>query len=148
MRRTLAAFGTAVALLVAGVGCAGQEGTRPVASGEPVSEVRVGLTEWSITVPEQALAPGTVTIRVTNVGAAAHDLSVRGRRGTWRTPVLRPGEKALLTVQTGAGEDLHLDCTVTGHHAAGMHGALPVAAFPQSDPSEQMHTSTGGPNHG
>jgi uncharacterized cupredoxin-like copper-binding protein len=55
-----------------------------------------------------------------------HDLVVAGEHRSWRTPVLAPGERYELRVRTVAGEIVRLDCTVTGHHAQGMHTELSV----------------------
>lgn len=100
------------------------------ASGTPVSSLRLGLTEWAIQASADQVAPGTVEVLVTNAGGTGHDVVVTGQAGEWATPVLGPGETYELTLETVAGEELSLVCTVAGHHAAGMHSTLPVAAAP------------------
>lgn len=96
----------------------------------PATTLRLGLTEWSIEASASLLAPGTVEVVVTNTGGTGHDVRITGEAGTWATPVLATGEQAELTLQTTPGEELSLDCTVAGHHAAGMHRTLTVAQAP------------------
>lgn len=96
----------------------------------PATSLRLGLTEWSIEASAPLLAPGTVEVLVTNTGGTGHDVRITGEAGTWATPVLATGEQAELTLQTTPGEELSLDCTVAGHHAAGMHRTLTVAQAP------------------
>ncbi|MBO0609034.1 hypothetical protein [Myceligenerans salitolerans] len=118
------------ALLTGGLltGCtAAADPPPPAPSGGPTSTLRVGLTEWTIETGDAVPASGRLTVLVTNVGATGHDLIVRGSRGTWGTPVLAPGERHELTVTTVPGETLELDCSVSGHHAAGMSAELDVA---------------------
>lgn len=96
----------------------------------PATSLRLGLTEWSIEASSSLLAPGTVEVVVTNTGGTGHDVRITGEAGTWTTPVLATGEQAELTLQTMPGEELSLDCTLAGHHAAGMHRTLTVAQEP------------------
>ncbi|MBE1874118.1 hypothetical protein [Myceligenerans pegani] len=120
----------AVALLTGSLltGCAAAaDAPSPAPSAAPTDTLRVGLTEWSIETGDAVPASGRLTVLVTNVGATGHDLVVRGARGTWGTPVLAPGERHELTVTAVPGETLELDCSVSGHHAAGMSAELDVA---------------------
>lgn len=119
-----------VAAAVGLCGCAGP-GPGPAASspaGTPSSEIRIGLSEWSIHTGGAVAEPGEVRLIVTNAGATAHDLTVEGERGSWRTPMIGPGEQARLTVDAAPAETLALDCSVPGHHDNGMYGTLEVAA--------------------
>jgi hypothetical protein len=123
--------GALVAAMLTATGCAGAERQAP--QGAPaVSTMRIGLTEWSVVTPSVPVTPGEVSLEVTNAGATAHDLLVSGKRGTWRTPLLGPGEKSILIIDTVAGEMLHFDCAVAGHHSAGMHEQVRVAGRPSS----------------
>lgn len=132
MRLSGMAGGLAGLLLLSG--CSGvteaQPDPRPGAAASVVDRLRVGLTEWEIGTPRVVLSAGTVTFRVTNAGTAPHDLVARGRLGTWATPLLDPGEQTRLVVEAAAGERLLLDCSVAGHHAAGMHTSLRVTREP------------------
>lgn len=126
------ALGAAAGVFVAGCGVSDAV-VGP--DGGPVAGVPVGLTEWTIVTGPDSPAPGDVTLHVTNAGGATgHDLVVEGSHGTWRTPLLAPGETYPLEVVTAAGEVLHLECTVAGHHfpgnAPGPSGPRPPAARP------------------
>jgi hypothetical protein len=125
---------TTLALAIAVVAMVGALGSSRHDSGQTEGpapdELRVGLTEWSIVLPVHQVAPGRVALVVTNAGATGHDLVVEGVHGGWRTPVLEAGEQADLLIRTAPGETLHLDCSVPGHHSAGMHLELLVAEDP------------------
>ncbi|MGY1840552.1 MULTISPECIES: hypothetical protein [unclassified Modestobacter] len=116
-----------VAVVLALGGCA-DDPPQP-AAGPPAAEQRVGLTEWEIVTEGRPLSPGSVRLLVTNAGAAPHDLAVRVDADDRAvTPVLDPGETHELSFTAATGERIELWCTVTGHHAAGMHTVLDVAA--------------------
>jgi hypothetical protein len=119
---------SAVCAGLAGCGATGGDGTRPEAV-RPLSagghgQVRVGLTEWTIEVSRSEVNPGRLRLLVTNAGATVHDLVVQGRRGTWETPDLRPGQQARLDVRAVPHETLQLWCSMPGHRAQGMHTTL------------------------
>ncbi|WP_236824763.1 MULTISPECIES: hypothetical protein [unclassified Blastococcus] len=116
-----------LAVAVGLTGCTAE--SPPPAAGPPAAEQRVGLTEWEIVTEGRPLAAGDVELVVTNAGAAPHDLAVRvdgDQRAV--TPVLDPGEVHELGFTVAADERVELWCTVTGHHAAGMHTLLGVVA--------------------
>ncbi|MCF6743336.1 hypothetical protein E9529_03430 [Blastococcus sp. KM273128] len=120
-------------VLVAGLtGCSAE--APPPPAGPPAAEQRVGLTEWEIVTEARPLSVGAVRLVVTNAGAAPHDLAVRvdgDQRAV--TPVLDPGEVHELGFTVAADERVELWCTVTGHHAAGMHTVLDVVT-PEAGP--------------
>ena len=66
-------------------------------------------------------APGAVTFTVVNKGALPHDFKIAGKK----TPLIKPGKSAKLTVTLKKGKIKYL-CTVAGHAAAGMKGVLTV----------------------
>lgn len=66
-------------------------------------------------------APGAVTFTVVNKGKIPHDFKISGKK----TPLLKPGKSAKLTVTLKKGKVAYL-CTVPGHAAAGMKGKLTV----------------------
>jgi hypothetical protein len=124
--RRAAALAPAVVALGA---CAG--GAPLPAAGPPATEQRVGLTEWEVVTEGRPLRAGEVRLVVTNAGAAPHDLAVRvGTEARAATPVLDPGQVHELAFSAVAGERVELWCTLTGHHAAGMHLVVDVAAAP------------------
>jgi uncharacterized cupredoxin-like copper-binding protein len=92
----------------------------------PVSHLRVGLTEWTVTTSASMVRAGTVRLQVTNAGATQHDLVVSGRRGRWETPGLSPGQRNELAVTAVRGERLRLWCSLPGHEAQGMHATVLV----------------------
>jgi len=102
--------------------------TGPSPSSAATREVRVGLTEWSITTDSDRVASGTVTLTVTNAGTVAHDLRVTGpNEAIATTTMLRPGEQQELTFTTPTRETLLLWCTVPGHSQQGMRTTLRIA---------------------
>lgn len=128
---------TCAALLLLLAGCAQGHGQAPPSQAQAqqvaehaVSEVRVGLTEWTIVTSAALVRPGRVRLVVTNTGATEHDLDVQGRAGHWETPVLDPGQRATLVVRTRPGETLALWCAEPGHRAQGMHTVLRATARP------------------
>ena len=95
-------------------------------SARPSHSVRVGLSEWTITLAPAVALAGRITLTVTNAGGTGHDLVVAGRDGSWATKELAPGQRARLVVLGRAGERLHLWCSVPGHRLQGMDTHLPV----------------------
>ena len=109
--------------------CTGSDSGAGPGGAEPLTamrhaEVRVGLTEWTIATSRPSVAPGRITILVTNAGATVHDLVVRDSLGSWETPELRPGQQAGLVVRARAHETLDLWCSMPGHRAQGMRTTL------------------------
>jgi uncharacterized cupredoxin-like copper-binding protein len=84
--------------------------------------VTVTATEFKFKVAPAKVAHGTVTFTVTNKGKLPHDFKIAGKK----TPQLKPGKSAKLTVTLKAGKYPYL-CTVPGHAAAGMKGTLTVS---------------------
>jgi uncharacterized cupredoxin-like copper-binding protein len=115
MRRTRLTIGAAVAGLVLAVPslAAPTATTVTVTAGKP-SELRFTLSKMSV-------AKGAVTFKVTNKGKSTHDFKIVGKK----TTLLAPGKSATLAVTLKAGKAPFL-CTVPGHAAAGMKGALTV----------------------
>ena len=110
-------------------GCSPGAPAAPATPMPPSAEQRVGLTEWEILTEGRPFPPGTVRLRVTNAGAAPHDLAVRvGDEELAASPVLDTGEAHELVFTAPAGQRVELWCTVTGHHAAGMTTTVEVAA--------------------
>jgi len=66
-------------------------------------------------------APGSVTFVVTNHGKIPHDFKIAGKK----TPLLKPGKSAKLTVTLKKGKIAYL-CTVAGHAQLGMKGTVTV----------------------
>lgn len=116
--------GAALALLS---GCAVSTHASPAVTGLPAHVLRIGLVEWAVQVQARPLAAGLATFLVTNAGTTRHDLRAAGPAGAVQTPLLAPGQSAVLHMRVTAGERLLLWCTVPGHRAQGMHAKIMVA---------------------
>lgn len=117
--------GLTLALLT---GCGAGAPSPPPAAGPPVSELRVGLSEYRLQLSAGTLAPGTVEVSVTNTGSARHDLQlVQAGAVLGASRVLSLGEQQSLALQVAAGAPISLRCTLPGHAEAGMTGTLAVA---------------------
>ena len=125
MRRLAAA---AAVLVLAGCGGSDQAAA-PVPSGPPVSELRIGLSEYDLQLSAGALRPGTVTVTATNVGSTGHDVRFLQRRKViGAVEVLSPGTQQTIELQVVPGTPVYLDCSVGGHAEAGMTGAIAVTS--------------------
>lgn len=83
---------------------------------------------WSISAistfdPSEIVIPADtdVTLRLVNVGAASHNLTIDGAGIV--SPVLAGGEETTIVVNLPAG-DYSIGCDVPGHRLAGMTGTL------------------------
>jgi uncharacterized cupredoxin-like copper-binding protein len=117
---SLAARATSAAALLAVVGvvAAPALGSRTHATA---TSVTVTATEFHFKFSKASVPHGSVTFTVVNKGHVAHDFKIGGKK----TPLIKPGKSAKLTVTLKAGKGAYL-CTVPGHAAAGMKGTLKV----------------------
>jgi uncharacterized cupredoxin-like copper-binding protein len=117
---SLAARVTSAAALLAVVGvvAAPALGSRTHATATAVT---VTATEFHFKFSKTSVPHGSVTFTVVNKGHVAHDFKIGGKK----TPLIKPGKSAKLTVTLKAGKIAYL-CTVAGHAAAGMKGKLTV----------------------
>jgi nitrite reductase (NO-forming) len=117
---SLAARVTSAAALLAVVGvvAAPAFGSRTHATA---SSVTVTATEFKFKLSKTSVPHGSVTFTVVNKGKLSHDFKIAGKK----TPLIKPGKSATLTVTLKAGKAAYL-CTVAGHAAAGMKGTLTV----------------------
>jgi uncharacterized cupredoxin-like copper-binding protein len=111
----------------------------PVTTSQPpaASTVTVRLSEFAITSSATTVRAGKVTFRVTNVGAASHELVVLGtatmagmlpmRHGEaseaghlGEIGNLNPGQSGVLRLHLRAGHYAAI-CNFTGHYHVGMH---------------------------
>ncbi|MDX6441731.1 MAG: hypothetical protein QOE43_1460 [Gaiellaceae bacterium] len=117
---SLAARVTSAAALLAVVGvvAAPALGSRTHATGTAVT---VTATEFHFKFSKASVPHGSVTFTLVNKGHVGHDFKIGGKK----TPVVKPGKSAKITVTLKAGKAAYL-CTVAGHAAAGMKGNLTV----------------------
>lgn len=103
----------ALALAVSALGGAAKASVT-VTAGKPA--------ELKFTLSPKSVAKGHVIFKVSNKGKLEHDFKVAGKR----TPRLKTGKSATLSVTfKKAGRYPYL-CTVPGHAAGGMKGVLVV----------------------
>src|SRR5213082_866895 len=102
----------AALLAVVGVVAAPALGARTHAVA---TSVTVTATEFKFKLSKMSVKHGSVTFTVVNKGKLAHDSKI----GAKKTPLIKPGKSAKLTVTLKAGKAAYL-CTVPGHAAAGM----------------------------
>jgi uncharacterized cupredoxin-like copper-binding protein len=120
--------------------------TITVTAGKP-SELAFKLSKTS------NVKPGTITFKVTNQGVAFHDFRVCSKPVATaadvtnscagkKTPTLKHGQSATLTVAIAKSGKYEFMCTVSGHAQAGMKGLIgigvPVAT------SEEKAAATAG----
>jgi uncharacterized cupredoxin-like copper-binding protein len=87
-----------------------------------LTAVTVTATEFKFKLSKTAVTHGTVVFTLVNKGKLPHDFKIGGKK----TPTVKPGKSAKLTVTLKAGKAAYL-CTVPGHAAAGMKGTLKVS---------------------
>lgn len=108
------------ALVVLGLG--GSASAAPVAT--PRVTIDVAAKDFSFTLSRRSVPRGaTVTFRVRNRGAVAHDFVIAGRR----TRKLGPGQSATLRVRFTKKGLKPFICSLPGHVRLGMKGELGVA---------------------
>ena len=121
MRRlSLTARLTSAALLLVAVGAVAAPALASRAHAAATS-VTVTATEFKFKLSKTSVPHGAVTFTIVNKGKLAHDFKIGGKK----TPLIKPGKSATLSVTLKAGKAAYL-CTVAGHAAAGMKGTLTV----------------------
>jgi uncharacterized cupredoxin-like copper-binding protein len=108
----------AVLLAVVGVVAAPALASRAHAAATAVT---VTATEFKFKLSKTSVPHGSVTFTVLNKGKLSHDFKIAGKK----TPLIKPGHSAKLTVTLTTGKSAYR-CTVAGHAAAGMKGTLTV----------------------
>ena len=79
-------------------------------------------TEFRFTLSKMSVPHGTVTFKITNKGALAHNFSINGKKAGQ----IATGKSTTLTVTFAKAGKYAYMCTVPGHAAAGMKGTLTV----------------------
>jgi uncharacterized cupredoxin-like copper-binding protein len=87
--------------------------------------IRVTEREYTVALSAKTAPAGPVQFQIKNAGRLAHELEIAGPGVTKKTPMIKPGKSAVLTVTLRAGS-YSLWCPVPGHAAHGMKAALTV----------------------
>jgi len=93
----------------------------PASAARQATKVTVTATEFHFKLSAQSAKAGAVTFVLVNKGHLGHDFKIDGKK----TPVIKPGKTATLTVTLKKGKYPY-ECTVPGHAAAGMKGVFTV----------------------
>jgi manganese oxidase len=118
---TSAAIVAILALVLAAVGLViKSDGDDDVAT---TSIVSVELTEFTIT-PSAVQVPAGGSLKVTNIGAAAHNVTVTGTDVA--TAELAAGESEELDLSSLEPGEYEILCSIPGHAESGMTGALTI----------------------
>ena len=104
----------------------------PLAAGAGVDSTvaEIELAEFSIS-GDLAIPEGEATLRVTNTGTVAHNLTLVGGPAT---PDLNAGESATLNLGDLAAGEYQLICAIPGHESSGMTATLTVGEVSVTDP--------------
>lgn len=92
----------------------------PLASGSPAAKYTVTAVDFKFKNMPKTAASGKHTFTLVNKGNATHDLKLAGKK----TPILKKGKQASITVTLKGGKTYAFLCTVPGHAALGMKGKL------------------------
>jgi uncharacterized cupredoxin-like copper-binding protein len=84
--------------------------------------VTVAMSEFKFKLSKTSAPKGAVAFKITNKGKIPHDFKINGKK----SPLVKPGKTATLTITFAkAGKFAYL-CTVPGHAASGMKGSFTV----------------------
>ena len=93
--------------------------TRPAQAAR--TNIGVSGKEFKFKLSSSSARHGSITFRFTNKGTLKHDFKIDGKK----TPVIRPGKSASITVSLSRGSYKYI-CTVKGHARNGMRGTFRV----------------------
>jgi nitrite reductase (NO-forming) len=113
-------------------------GTAGPRATQATPRVNVVATEFKFKLSKKTVPVGKVTFTVVNKGKLAHDFKIAGKK----TPLIKPGKKATLTVAFKKAGKYGYICTVPGHAAAGMKGVLTVGGANANTPTTTGTTGT------
>ncbi|HXF37255.1 MAG TPA: cupredoxin domain-containing protein, partial [Actinomycetota bacterium] len=131
-------------LAVIAASCGAGERPGPVEQPEAAT-VEVALSEFAISPSEIPAPPGErLSVIVTNEGKAQHSFAIEAAGERYETPVLDAGGSATLEIPPLEAGTYRALCTVPGHEAAGMVGALVVGEGASGAAGGEMHASMGG----
>jgi uncharacterized cupredoxin-like copper-binding protein len=84
--------------------------------------ITVTMTEFKFALSKSSAPKGTVTFKVVNKGAIAHDFKIAGKT----TPHIEAGKSATLKVTFAKAGKFPYICTLPSHAPAGMKGTFTV----------------------
>src|SRR5262245_20501497 len=116
--RAAAALGGVLVFTGAGLGAATTWAHAPVVT----TDVRVVARDFSYSLSRTTVPVGRVRFTVVNRGDIGHDFVIAGKK----TRVLGPGKSAVVLVTFTRAASIAYRCSVSGHAALGMKGALRV----------------------
>jgi FtsP/CotA-like multicopper oxidase with cupredoxin domain len=123
-------FGVAIAALfvaiasMTGLGDTNTSSSSDSGTGPTIVDVQ--LSEFAITPAAIVVPPGAVQIRVTNIGAVVHNLSIPNLGK--KTADINPGESETLDLGTLTEGAMDMLCEIAGHASSGMVGTLSVTS--------------------
>jgi len=91
-----------------------------------IPTIKVSLIGFRLPRDPQIVKPGMIAFVATNDGELRHALAVDGPAGEIRTPALRPGEQATITLALPRGT-FRWYCPIGDHARRGMVGRVRVA---------------------
>ncbi len=131
-------------LAILALGVLGAATAALVAQAHPAkTTINVTEREYSIKLSARKAPVGVVHFVIRNSGKYAHALSIKGGGVTKRTPMIKPGKTATLTVNVKKKGSVALWCPVPGHAALGMKATLAVgiAATPPTTTADTTTTT-------
>ncbi len=114
-----------IALIAAGALTGAMTAHRPNRP-TPVAAI---LSEWTVRLSEAAVPAGQVTFNVTNNGSIPHAFEIEGKGTERKTPLIQPGESAVLTLTLDPGTyEIYCPVGQDSHRKLGMETRFKVAA--------------------
>ena len=110
-------------------------------SNASATTIKVSEREYHITLSTTKPAAGKTRFVIKNTGTLSHALEIKGPGVSKRTPLIKPGTSATLTVTLKPGS-YSVWCPVPGHAALGMEAGLKVKG--STGGSSSTSTSSGG----
>ncbi len=129
-----------LAVLALGVLGAVTAGVVAQASTTKTTTINVTEREYAIKLSAQKAPVGVVHFVIHNRGAYSHALSIKEGTLSKRTPLIKPGKSATLTVTLKKGK-VSIWCPVPGHAARGMKASLGVGVV-VTTPTTTADTTT------
>ena len=132
-------------LAILALGVLGAATAGVVAHASPAkTTINVTEREYSIKLSARKAPVGVVHFVIKNTGKYSHALSLKGGGISKRTPLIKPGKTATLTVNLKKGS-VALWCPVPGHAALGMKATLALGIAVAATTTADTTTTTYNP---